>query len=156
MSPVIAFTWNDLVDLALAVFLFTVGLSVAYAFLRLGGTFGRISAFIKGTQAELLPVINKTGGTVDRVNAQLDKMDEVTDSAVDAAASVDTAVRTVSFAIQRPVQKVAGVAAGVAHGFAALRVEKDWRSAVARGKEAAARRESELAGELRRVDEARP
>jgi hypothetical protein len=156
VSPVIAFTWNDLVDLALAVFLFAVGLSLAYAFLRLGGTFGRISAFIKGTQDELLPVINKTGGTVDRVNAQLDKMDEVTDSAVDAAASVDTAVRTVSFAIQRPVQKVAGVAAGVAHGFAALRVEKDWRSAVARGKEAAARRESELAGELRRVDEARP
>lgn len=156
MSPVIAFTWNDLVDLALAVFLIAVGLSLAYAFLRLGGTFGRISAFIKGTQDELLPVINKTGGTVDRVNAQLDKMDEVTDSAVDAAASVDTAVRTVSFAIQRPVQKVAGVAAGVAHGFAALRVEKDWRSAVARGKEAAARRESELAGELRRVDEARP
>ena len=156
MSPVLAFTWNDLVDLALAVFLFAVGLSLAYAFARLGGTFGRISAFIKGTQEELLPVINKTGGTVDRVNAQLDKMDEVTDSAVDAAASVDTAVRAVSFAIQRPVQKVAGIAAGLAHGFAALRVERDWRSAVARAKEAAARRESELGDELRHVDEARP
>ena len=152
MSPFLAFSWNDLADLALAVFLFAVGLSFAYAFFRLGGTLGRVSAFIKGTQEELLPVINKTGGTVDRVNAQLDKVDLVTDSAVDAADSVDTAVRAVSFAIQRPVQKVAGFAAGVAHGIAAIRVERDVGSAVQRAKEAAARREAELAEELRRVD----
>jgi hypothetical protein len=152
----LAFSWNDLADLALAVFLFAVGLSLAYAFFRLGGTLGRLSAFIKGTQDELLPVINKTGGTVDRVNAQLDKVNLVTDSAVDAADSVDTAVRAVSFAIQRPVQKIAGFAAGIAHGVAALRVERDLGGAVQRAKEAAARREAELADELRRVDEERP
>lgn len=156
MSPFLAFSWNDLADLALAVFLFFVGLSFAYAFVRLGGTLGRVSAFIKGTQEELLPVINKTGGTVDRVNAQLDKVDLVTDSAVDAADSVDTAVRAVSFAIQRPVQKIAGLAAGIAHGFAVLRVERSVGSAVQRAKEAAARREAELAEELRRVDSERP
>ena len=156
MSPLHAFTWNDLADMALAVFLFAVGLSLAYAFIKLGGTLGRVSAFIKGTQEELLPVINKTGGTVDRVNTQHDKVDLVTDSAVDAAESVDTAVRAVSFAIQRPVQKVAGLAAGIANGFAALRVERDVGSAVQRAKEAAARRETELAEELRRVDSERP
>lgn len=156
MSQLLAFTWNDLADLALAVFLFAVGLSLAYAFIRLGGTLGRVSAFIRGTQDELLPVINKTGGTVDRVNAQLDKVDLVTDSAVDTAESVDTAVRAVSFAIQRPVQKVAGLAAGIANGFAALRVERDVGSAVQRAKEAAARREVELAEELRRADSERP
>ena len=153
MSPFLAISWNDLADLALAVFLFSVGLSLAYAFIRLGGTLGRVSSFIKGTQEELLPVINKTGGTVDRVNTQLDKVDLVTDSAVDAADSVDTAVRAVSFAIQRPVQKVA---AGIAHGLAALRVERDVGSAVQRAKEAAARREAELAEELQRVDRERP
>lgn len=156
MSLLFDFTWSDLADLALAVFLFAVGLSLAYAFVRLGGTLGRVSAFIKGAQDELLPVINKTGGTVDRVNAQLDKADLVTDSAVDAANSVDTAVRAVSFAIQRPVVKIAGIAAGVAHGAAALRVERNVRSAVERAKEAANRRERELEEELRRADEARP
>lgn len=150
-----AFSWNDLADLALAVFLFAVGLSLGYAFLRLGGTLGRLSAFIKGAQEEVLPVINKVGGSVDRVNAQLDKMDQVTDSAVDAADSVDTAVRAVSLAIQRPVQKVAGLAAGITHGAAAFRVERDFRSAVDRGKNAAARRERELGEELRRADEAK-
>src|SRR3954447_18200024 len=103
-----SFTWGDLAYLALAVFLVVVGLSLGYAFLRLGETFGRLSAFIRGTERELLPVISKVGGTVDRVNGQLDKVDQMTDSAVDAVESVDTAVRAVSMAVTTPVQKVAG------------------------------------------------
>jgi hypothetical protein len=153
VSLVLAFSWSDLADLALSVFLFAVGLSLAYAFVRLGGTLGRVSAFIRGAQEEVLPVINKVGGSVDRVNSQLDKMDQVTDSAVDAADSVDTAVRAITLAIKRPVQKVAGFAAGVTHGAAAFRVEHDLREAVDRGREAAARRERELADELERAGE---
>ena len=60
---------------------------------RLGGTLGRASSLLQGTETELLPVISKLGGTVDRVNVQLDKVDLMTDSAVDAVAAVDTAVR---------------------------------------------------------------
>lgn len=135
--------------LALAVFLFAVGVALAYAFLRLGGTLGRVSSLIKGTQDELLPVINKVGGTVDRVNAQMDKVDVMTDSAVDAVESVDTAVRAVSLAITRPVQKVSGFAAGVTHAVSDFRTNRDLRAAMQTAKEAAARREAELAEELR-------
>lgn len=151
--PPVAFSWSDFADLALGVFLLSVGLSFAYAFVRLGGTLARLSSFIRGAQDEVLPVINKVGGSVDRVNLQLDKMDQVTDSAVDAADSVDTAIRAVTLAIQRPVQKIAGFAAGVTHGVAAFRVDRDFRDAVERGKEASARREHELADELRRAGE---
>lgn len=152
MPPVLAFGLNDLADLALAIFLFAVGLSLGYAFLRLGGTLARLSAFIRGAQEEILPVINKVGGTVDRVNTQLEKVDQVTESAVDAADSVDTAIRAVTLAIQRPVQKISGAAAGLSHGVAAFRIERDWRTAIQRGKEAAARRERELGDELRRAE----
>jgi uncharacterized protein YoxC len=144
-----SFTWGDLAYLALAVFLVVVGVSLGYAFLRLGETFGRLSAFIRGTERELLPVITKVGGTVDRVNGQLDKVDQMTDSAVDAVESVDTAVRAVSMAVTSPVQKVAGLAAGLSHGAAAFKADRDWRGAVQAGKTAAARREQELAEELR-------
>lgn len=144
----VAFTWGDLWRLALAVFLFAVGLSTAYVLVRLGGTVGRLSAFISGAEREVLPVINKVGGSVDRVNGQLDKVDRVTDSAVDAADSVDTAVRAASMAVTRPVQKVSGFAAGVSHGAADLRTRRSWRHAVQAGKAAAARREQELAEEL--------
>lgn len=145
----LAISWTDLAYLALAVFLFAVGLALAYALLRLGGTFGRLSAFIRGAQDEVLPVINKVGGTVDRVNGQLEKVDVMTDSAVDAVDSVDTALRAVSLAITRPVQKVSGLAAGLTHGVADFKTHRDWRGAVNAAKSAAAGRETELAEELR-------
>jgi uncharacterized protein YoxC len=140
---------GDVANYALAAFLIAVGAGLAYVFVRLGGTFARLSSFIKGTERELLPVIHKVGESVDRVNAQLDKVDRVTDSAVDMADSADTAVRAVSIAIARPVQKVSGLAAGIAHGIATLRTRRDVGEAVRAAKEAAARRERDLEEELR-------
>ena len=93
---VASFDWSDLAYLALTVFLVLAGLALGYGALRLGGTLGRASSLIEGTEKELLPVISKLGGTVDRVNDQLDKVDQITDSAVDAVSSVDTAVRSVT------------------------------------------------------------
>jgi uncharacterized protein YoxC len=145
----LAVSAGDVAYYALAVFLVATGLSLAYAFVRLGGTFGRLSSFIRGTELELLPVIHKVGESVDGVNAQLTKVDQVTDSAVDMADSADTAVRAVSMAIVRPVQKVTGLAAGLAHGASALRTQRSWSEAVQTGKEAAARRERDLEEELR-------
>jgi hypothetical protein len=95
-----------------------------------------------------MPVINKVGGSVDRVNGQLDKVDLITDSAVDAAESLDTAVRVVSGAVTWPVQKVSGLAAGVTYGAADFKTKHDWRHAVQAGKEAAARREQDLVDDL--------
>jgi hypothetical protein len=145
---VLASTSGDVLNYALAAFFVGAGAALAYMLVRLGGTFARLSAFIKGTERDLLPVIVKSGGTVDRVNDQLDKMDVVTDSAVSMAESADTAVRAVSTAITTPVKKVSGVAAGISHGFAALRARRDMGEAVSVAKEAAARRETELDEEL--------
>jgi uncharacterized protein YoxC len=146
---VAAFSWGDLWELALAVFLFAVGISLAYLFVRMAGTVDSATAFIRGAEKSVFPVVDKVGGSVDRVNEQLDKVDQITDSAVDAADSVDTAVRAVSLAITRPVQKVSGFAAGVSFGAADFKARRNWRHAVQAGKEAAARRESDLLDELR-------
>ena len=151
---VVASIWGDVWRAALAVFLLAVGLSAAYLLVRLGGTVARLSAFIEGAEHEVLPVINKVGGSVDRVNGQLDKVDRITDSAVDAADSVDTAVRAVSLAVTRPIQKVSGFAAGVSYGAADFKTKRSWRHAVEAGKTAAARREQELADELREAGDA--
>ena len=76
-------------------------------------------SFVKGSmERDVLPVVVKTGGTVDprqlpaRQAGQL-----VRDSAVSMADSADTAVRAVSTAIATPVEKVSGLAAGVVHGL---------------------------------------
>ena len=144
----IAFSFGDAASVALSFFLVATGAGLLYVFLRLGGTLARLSSFIRGAENEVLPVVNKVGGTVDRVNAQFDKVDVMTDSAVDAVDSVDTAVRAVSHAITAPVQKLSGLAAGLTYGVAELKTRRDWRAAVQAGKEAAARRERELAEEL--------
>jgi len=146
---VAAFTWGDLWRLALAVFLLAVGLALAYLLVRLAGTVDRLSSLVKGVEESAIPVITKVGGSVDRVNGQLDKVDLITDSAVDAADSADTAVRALSMAVTRPVQIVSGFAAGLSYGLADLRASRSWRHAMQAGRDAAARREQELTGELR-------
>ncbi|HTO25616.1 MAG TPA: DUF948 domain-containing protein [Gaiellaceae bacterium] len=143
-----SFNWTNAWEGALAVFLLATGLALAYLFIRLSRTADSVTSLIKGTETEVLPVINKVGGSVDRINQQLDKVDKVTDSAVDAADAADTAVRAVSLAITKPVQKITGFAAGVSYGASDFRAKKDWRHAVKAGKEAAERREQELDEEL--------
>jgi uncharacterized protein YoxC len=146
---IVAFSFGDLASVALAIFLVAAGLGLGWAFLRLAVTFDRLSSLIRGAEREVLPVINKVGGSVDRVNAQLDKLDTATDSAVDAVVAVDEAVRSVSYAVKTPVQKLAGVSAGVSHGWASLRTRRNWREAVDEAKTAAARRERDLDEELK-------
>jgi hypothetical protein len=151
---VLASTSGDVLNYALALFFVAAGVALAYMLIRLGGTFARLSSFIKGTERDLLPVIVKSGGTVDRVNFQLDKMDVVTDSAVSMAENADTAVRAVSTAITTPVKKVSGLASGISHGFSAFRARKDVGGAMSVAKDAAARRESEIDEELRDAGQA--
>ena len=146
---IVAFSFGDLAYVALAFFLIAAGVGLGWAFLRLAVTFDRLSSLIRGAEREVLPVVNKVGGTVDRVNAQLDKLDPATDSAVDAVVAVDEAVRSVSFAVKTPVKKLTGVTAGVSHGWASLRTRRNWRDAVSEGKAAAARREQDLEEELK-------
>jgi len=153
---VLATSAGDILDYALAAFFVASGLGLLYLFIRMGGTFGRLSSFIKGSERDLLPVIVKAGGTVDRVNDQLDKLDVVTDSAVSMADNADTAVRAVSTAITTPVKKVSGFAAGLSHGVSAFRSRRDAGEAVRVAKEAAARRETELDEELRNAGQSEP
>jgi hypothetical protein len=153
---VLAVNSGDVLDYALAGFFVLSGLGLAYMLVRLGGTFARLSSFIKGAERDVLPVVVKAGGTVDRVNDQIDKLDTVTDSAVAMADSADTAVRAVSTAITTPVKKVSGLAAAVSHGFSAFRSRHDAGEAVRVAKEAAARRESELEDELEAAGHAGP
>jgi uncharacterized protein YoxC len=148
----LAYSSGEVVDIALAIFLLLTGVGIAWVSLELGATLQRLSSLIRGTQDEVLPVVSKLGTTVDHVNAQMEKVDRITDSAVDAADSADTAVRAVSLAVTRPVQKVAGFAAGVTHGFADLKTTRNWRSAADAAKAAAAAREQELEEELRDAD----
>jgi hypothetical protein len=148
---VIAASASDWADYALAAFLILTGLGLGFALFKLASVFQRAATFIRSSEREVMPVISKTGGTVDRVNRELDKIDPATDSAVDAVVAVDEAVRAVSFAVKRPIEKLVGASAGARHGFATMRAKRNLKAAVASGKEAAARREADFAEDLRKA-----
>ncbi|MCS7008078.1 MAG: hypothetical protein NZL88_11045, partial [Gaiellaceae bacterium] len=141
---VLGITSGDVLNYALALFFLASGAGLAYMLVRMGGAFARLTSLIAGAERDLLPVVVKAGGTVDRVNDQLDKLDVVTDSAVAMAESADTAVRAVSSAVTTPVKKLSGLAAAVSHGVAAFRAHRDLGEAARVAREAAARREAEL------------
>ncbi len=149
-------TAGEVLDYALAAFFIASGAGLLYLLIRMGGTFARLSSFVKGAERDVLPVVVKAGGTVDRVNDQIEKLDTVTDSAVAMADSADTAVRAVSTAITTPVKKVSGFASGVSHGVSAFRSRRDAGEAMRVAKDAAARRESELDEELRHAGATQP
>ena len=146
---VLASTAGDVAYWGLAIFLVAIGLASAYMLFRLGQTFERLSSFVGGAEEKVLPVVEKTGLTVDRINYQLDKVDTVTDSAVSMADSADTAVRAVSTVITTPVEKVSGLAAGLSHGFSQFRKSRTFGDATAAAKDAARQREADLREDLR-------
>ncbi len=145
----VAFSAGDAAYWGLAIFLVLLGIGSAFSLMRLGRLFDRVSSFVQGAEREVLPVVVKTGGTVDRVNYQLDKLDAVTDSAVGMADSADTAVRAVSTAISKPVELVSGLAAGITHGVSQFRKTGDFGTAKDAARDAARQREADLADDLR-------
>jgi hypothetical protein len=145
----VAFSAGDAAYWGLAIFLVLLGVGSIFALFKLGRLFDRVSSLVQGTERDALPVVVKTGGTVDRVNYQLDKLDTVTDSAVSMADSADTAVRAVSTAITTPVEKVSGFAAGIVHGVSSFRKSRSFSEATDAAKDAARQREHDLAEDLR-------
>ncbi len=144
----LAVTTNEALDVVLALFLIVVGLAIGYAFWRAGVLLSQLRTTVRNTEQEVLPVINKTGGTLDRVNTQLDKLDVMTDSTVEAVTAVDRAIRAVSALITAPVEALAGLAAAIRHGFSSFVANRDVDEAVKTAKDAAARRMADLSDDL--------
>jgi len=144
----LAVTTSQALDVVLAIFLVVVGIAVGYAFWRLGVLFSQLRTTVQHTEEEVLPVINKSGGTLDRVNRELDKVDVMTDSAVEAVTAVDRAIRAVSALITAPVEAMAGVAAAIRHGVSSFLTHRDVNQAMQTAKDAGARRMEDLADDL--------
>lgn len=144
----LAMSTSEALDVVLAIFLVVVGLAIGYAFWKLGLLFAQLSRTVRNTEREVLPVVGKTGGTLDRVNRELDKVDVMTDSAVEAVTAMERAVRAVTVIVTAPVEALAGLATAVRHGVSSFITHRDVDEAVRTAKDAGARRMSDLADEL--------
>jgi uncharacterized protein YoxC len=116
--------WDDGLKLALSIFLIITGLGLAYLFLRMAEVFQRLGRSLVRLTDELVPVLNKTQTTVDGVNLELARTDEIMKSAVGATKGAEKSVQTVSTAVTAPVRKVTGLAAGAREAVATLKARR--------------------------------
>ena len=110
--------WSDVLKAALSLFLVLTGLGLAYLFLRMAGVFGRLGTSVSRVTDEVVPILSKAQITMDGVNRELDRVDEIMVVAVNGAKGAEHAIQTVSSAVTAPVRVLTGVAAGVKEGLA--------------------------------------
>ncbi|MGD9573360.1 MAG: hypothetical protein AB7V62_15880 [Thermoleophilia bacterium] len=116
--------WSDILKLALSIFLILTGVGLAYLFLRMAGVFQRVGVSVTRITDEVVPILNKTQTTVDGVNLELMRVDEIMKTAVGATKGAEKTVQTVSSAVTSPVRKLTGLAAGAREAVATLRARR--------------------------------
>jgi uncharacterized protein YoxC len=124
--------WSDLLKLALSIFLILTGVGLAYLFLRMAGVFQRLGTSVTRVTDEVVPILNKAQTTVDGVNLELMRVDEMMKTAVGATKGAEKTVQTVSSAVTTPVRKITGLAAGAKEAVATLRARRAADAAAAR------------------------
>ncbi len=116
--------WSDVLKLALSIFLIATGLGLSYLFLRMAGVFQRLGSSLTRITDEVVPILNKAQTTVDGVNLELARVDEIMKTAVGATKGAEKTVQTVATAVTSPVRKITGFAAGAREAVATLRARR--------------------------------
>jgi hypothetical protein len=116
--------WGDVVNGALAFFLVAIGIGIAWAFLRLGGLFGRVSTSVNRVTDEVVPILSKAQITMDGINTEIGRVDEIMQTAVATTKGAEKAVGTVSKVVSTPVKRVSGFAAGIQEAVATFKARR--------------------------------
>jgi hypothetical protein len=116
--------WSDVLKLCLSIFLILTGVGLAYVFLRMAGVLGRLGRSVTRITDEVIPIITKAQSTVDGINLELQRVDEIMQTAVGATKGAEKTVQTVSSAVTSPVRKLTGLAAGAREAVATLRARR--------------------------------
>ena len=112
--------WTAVLEAALSFFLVITALALAFVLMKVGGTFGRLNTFLGRLDEEVIPLLSQLQVTMDEVNSQLKKADDMMGTLVDVTDRVETTSKAVQLAITTPVKKVAGLSAGVSGAVSSL------------------------------------
>jgi len=116
--------WGDVLDAALSFFLIIVGVGIAYACVRLGGMFGRMSVSVVRVTDEVVPILARAQTTVDGINLELERVDEIMVTAVHATKGAEKTVTTLSNAVAAPTKKASNWAAAAKEAMATFKARR--------------------------------
>ncbi len=98
--------------IALGVFFILFGAGVAFALFRLGSVLKKLANILGDANTRVIPLLTRLEATLDGVNSELDKVDQITGSLagmVKAAEQTTTAIHT---AVTAPIRGVSGLLTG--------------------------------------------
>ena len=98
---------------AAAFFFVVVAIASAYALFKVGGTLQRVDTVLADVDREVVPLLQKTGTTLDGVNANLGNVDQITKDVADITDKIDAMATAVEGAVSTPARKAASFSAGV-------------------------------------------
>lgn len=112
--------WTEILKASLSFFLIVSALALAFVLIKAGGTFTRLNIFLKRLDDEIIPLLSKLQVTMDEVNSQLGKTDDMLETLVDVTDKVESTTRAVQSVVSTPVKKVAGLSAGISETISSL------------------------------------
>ena len=104
-------------DIAIGLFFLACGAGLTYALVRLAGFFQQTTESLHDATGEFVPILTRLQTTVDEVNSELGKIDEITGSVVSVTDTIGNTTSAIQSAIGSPVKKVAGFSAGVSEAL---------------------------------------
>ncbi len=116
--------WTDVLKGATAFFLVMAGIGTVYVCVRLGGLLARMAKTVGAMTDEVVPILTRAQTTVDGINLELVRVDDIMVTAVNATKGAEKTVSSISGAVTAPVRKASGLAAMAKEAFATFRTRR--------------------------------
>lgn len=99
--------------IAIGVFFLLFGVGLFLALFRLSTTLQRTTGILTDVNTEVIPLLKRVEATLDGVNSELGKVDEITGSVATIAKHAEDTTTAVRGAVTKPVKAVAGLSAAL-------------------------------------------
>jgi hypothetical protein len=109
-----------IMKLAIGLFFVLFGIGIAFALFRLGTVLKRLTGILTNANTRVIPLLTRVESTLDGVNAELGKVDQITGSVVEIVKAAEHTTTALHGAVAKPMRKIAGLAAGVTEGVSSF------------------------------------
>jgi uncharacterized protein YoxC len=106
--------------IAIGIFFLAFGAGLGYALFRLAAVFRRMTSILTDANKEVGPILTRLETTLDEVNSEIGKVDQITGSVATMIETVEHTTTAVHRAFSSPIKKVAGFAAGVSEAVSSF------------------------------------
>jgi ABC-type transporter Mla subunit MlaD len=111
---------NAIMDICIGIFFLLFGAGLLYMLLRLAGVFSRTTNILTDVNTEVIPLLARVETTLDRVNAELDQVEQITTSLAQIIKVAETTTVAVHGAVATPIKKIAGLSSAVTEGISSF------------------------------------